>query len=95
MQVNVGFYAHALKAAFGLAEKSIPSFLLCDPKCIAATTYFGIFGIVIALMKDVPDIKGDELNNIRSFSVRTGAPKIFKVKEKYVYCYYYYHYYYG
>ncbi len=30
--------------------------------------------------QDVPDIKGDKLNNIKSFSVRAGAPRIFKVR---------------
>ena len=29
-------------------------------------------------MKDVPDVAGDEMSNIRSFSVRVGQDRIFK-----------------
>jgi hypothetical protein len=32
------------------------------------------------VVQDVPDIKGDKLNNIKSFSVRAGAPRMFKVR---------------
>lgn len=30
-----------------------------DRKCCILTAYFAIFGVVIALMKDVPDFAGD------------------------------------
>ena len=32
---------------------------LVDRKCSVLTAYFTIFGVVIALMKDVPDFAGD------------------------------------
>ena len=43
-----------------------------------ATIYFAIFGIVIAIMKDVPDVTGDEKYGIRNFSVLLGENKMFK-----------------
>ena len=41
------------------------------------TGFFTIYSLVIALMKDVPDIKGDASNHIRSFSVKRGAEFMF------------------
>ena len=37
-----------------------------------------MFGVVIALMKDIPDIHGDRVFNIRSFTVRFGQIRVFK-----------------
>ncbi len=51
--------------------------LLHDWKCAFSSLFFAIFGIVIALMKDVPDIHGDRTFNIRSFTVRLGQKRIF------------------
>lgn len=36
-----------------------------------------LFGIVIALLKDAPDIRGDRMYGIRTFSVRLGARAVF------------------
>ena len=48
----MGFYGHALKAAFGQAVGANPIVsLLSDVKCLAATSFFAVFGAVIALMK--------------------------------------------
>lgn len=75
--VNMGFYGHALQAAFRGAGPL--ALLLQDVKCMAATAFFAVFGAIIAFMKDVPDVKGDAINNIRSFSVRAGAERMFKI----------------
>merc|ERR1712037_1027283 len=77
--INAGFYSHALSSAFG----STPAFtgmincLLSDWKRILSSLFFGVFGIVIALMKDVPDATGDRCFNIRSFTVRVGQKRVF------------------
>jgi homogentisate phytyltransferase/homogentisate geranylgeranyltransferase len=42
------------------------------------TLFFAVFGLVIALMKDVPDIKGDSIFKIPSFSVKLGARTMFR-----------------
>lgn len=53
----MGFYGHALHAAFGQPEaagsvgKALLGPLLRDAKCMAATLFFAVFGAVIALMK--------------------------------------------
>jgi homogentisate phytyltransferase/homogentisate geranylgeranyltransferase len=71
--INAGFYSHALTAAFGatkevasnIAGTGVMQCLLHDWKCSFSSLFFGIFGIVIALMKDVPDAHGDRIFNIR------------------------------
>ena len=47
------------------------------PEAIIITSFYALFGVVIALMKDVPDIKGDVQYKIPSFSVQLGAKKMF------------------
>eukprot|EP00586_Coscinodiscus_wailesii_P013339 CAMPEP_0172508304 /NCGR_PEP_ID=MMETSP1066-20121228/210868_1 /TAXON_ID=671091 /ORGANISM="Coscinodiscus wailesii, Strain CCMP2513" /LENGTH=329 /DNA_ID=CAMNT_0013286225 /DNA_START=334 /DNA_END=1320 /DNA_ORIENTATION=- len=85
MIVNAGFYAHALVT--GLGRRSAGNVLNClmtDKKCLLSCVYFGIFGVVIALMKDVPDVKGDAIMNIRSFSVRVGPKAVFGMVRRLV-----------
>lgn len=76
--INAGFFAHAKAAAFGDPTASIVSCMLNDPRCLASTVFFGVFGIVIALMKDVPDVMGDRIANIRTFSVKIGQNGVFQ-----------------
>lgn len=66
--VNIGFFLHALRS------NSIANI---SPVIRFATAFFVIFGIVIALLKDVPDIKGDRIFGVRTFSVRLGARSVF------------------
>ena len=77
--INAGFFAHAKAAAFGAVgiPSTVLGCLMTDPRCLLSSIFFGIFGVVIALMKDVPDVAGDEMSNIRSFSVRVGQERIF------------------
>ena len=51
--------------------------LLNDWKCALSSLFFGVFGIVIALMKDVPDAHGDRIFDIKSFTVRIGQKRVF------------------
>lgn len=74
--INAGFYAHAMTAAFG-RQTSVLGCLMNDQKCAMSSLFFAIFGIVIALMKDVPDAMGDAQYNIRSFTVRMGQRNVF------------------
>ena len=71
--VNWGFCAHAISVA-AAAAGSLPSAALgwssLPLRCWAPVGFFSLFGLVIALLKDVPDIKGDRQFGIRSFSVR-------------------------
>lgn len=65
--VNLGFFLH------GSASTTIP------PTVLFASVFFTFFGIVIALLKDVPDIKGDVAFGIRTVSVRIGSQKVFRI----------------
>ena len=83
--INAGFFAHAKAAAYGRAGTAAAGVINClrsDPRCLLSSVFFGVFGIVIALMKDVPDVAGDELSNIRSFSVRVGQDRVFKAMRR-------------
>lgn len=73
--VNIGFFLHAA------ATRPVRLFRLplLPPPITFATIFFTVFGVVIALLKDVPDIKGDRMFGIRTFSVNVGAPAIFRV----------------
>lgn len=44
---------------------------------IFATAFMSFFSVVIALFKDIPDIEGDKIFGIRSFSVRLGQERVF------------------
>lgn len=66
--VNIGFFLHAAHAVGVQGLTPLVAF---------ATVFFMIFGIVIALLKDVPDVHGDRIFGIRTFSVRLGARAVF------------------
>lgn len=44
---------------------------------VFATAFMSFFSVVIALFKDIPDIDGDRIFGIRSFSVRLGQHRVF------------------
>jgi homogentisate phytyltransferase/homogentisate geranylgeranyltransferase len=77
--VNLGFYFQAKISILGL--KDIPNLLDgCKkfPESLVSAGFFAIFGLVIAFMKDVPDVLGDEQFQIKSFSVKLGVGKTFR-----------------
>lgn len=80
--INAGFFAHARQAAFGDAGATVWNCLLTNTKCFRSSLFFAVFGVVIALMKDVPDVKGDQQSNVRTFSVRIGQKRIFHAMRR-------------
>lgn len=76
--VNLGFFLQAKMAVQGAQFSSLKEALLAYPESIYITVFFAIYGLVIALMKDVPDVRGDIQNDIKTFSVRMGAGTMFK-----------------
>lgn len=82
--INAGFYSHALSAVFSASNGAGVGVLHCllnDWKCAFSSLFFGVFGIVIALMKDVPDAHGDRIFDIRSFTVRIGQKRVFRTMK--------------
>ena len=59
--MNMGFFFQAKAAMLANQSKQLPSSLIsaCQmyPESVLLTSFFAIFGIVIALMKDVPDVE--------------------------------------
>jgi homogentisate phytyltransferase/homogentisate geranylgeranyltransferase len=80
--INAGFYAHARQAAFGEMGATVFSCLANSSKCFRSSLFFAVFGVVIALMKDVPDVAGDESSNVRTFSVRVGQKRVFHATRR-------------
>jgi homogentisate phytyltransferase/homogentisate geranylgeranyltransferase len=80
--INAGFFAHASACVYGNTEATSWNCLQHNIACQLSSLYFGIFGIIIALMKDVPDLKGDQISNIRTFTVRIGPQKIFHAMRR-------------
>jgi homogentisate phytyltransferase/homogentisate geranylgeranyltransferase len=80
--INAGFFAHATACVYGNKEATSWNCLQHNIACQLSSLYFGIFGIIIALMKDVPDLKGDQISNIRTFTVRIGPQKIFHAMRR-------------
>jgi homogentisate phytyltransferase/homogentisate geranylgeranyltransferase len=68
--INASFYAHA-------KHVNVLQCLTQDPACVLSSLFYCVFGVVIALMKDVPDVAGDVSSNVKTFSVRLGQKRIF------------------
>ncbi|CAI9098460.1 OLC1v1035111C3 [Oldenlandia corymbosa var. corymbosa] len=68
--VQLAFYLHIQSFVFGRPA-------LFSKPVIFATAFMSFFSVVIALFKDIPDIVGDKIYGIRSFTVRLGQEKVF------------------
>ncbi|KAL8242895.1 hypothetical protein R6Q59_013197 [Mikania micrantha] len=68
--VQIAFYLHIQTFVLGR--------LTVFPKpVIFATGFMSFFSVVIALFKDIPDIVGDKIFGIQSFTVRLGQKRVF------------------
>nr|GEW66765.1 homogentisate phytyltransferase 1, chloroplastic [Tanacetum cinerariifolium] len=68
--VQVAFYLHIQTFVYGR--------LAVFPKSVIfATGFMSFFSVVIALFKDIPDIVGDKIFGIQSFTVRLGQKRVF------------------
>ncbi|XP_073150840.1 homogentisate phytyltransferase 1, chloroplastic [Henckelia pumila] len=70
--VQIAFYLHVQMFVFGRPA------VFAKP-VIFATAFMSFFSVVIALFKDIPDIVGDKIYGIQSFTVRLGQEKVFWV----------------
>ncbi|XVE98798.1 hypothetical protein REPUB_Repub03eG0139400 [Reevesia pubescens] len=68
--VQLAFYLHIQTHVF-----SRPAFI--SKPLIFATAFMSFFSVVIALFKDIPDIEGDKIFGIRSYTVRLGQERVF------------------
>lgn len=84
--INAGFFAHAKATAFAagnyVGATTVMDCLTMNSRCALSSLFFAVFGIVIALMKDVPDAVGDAMFNIRSFTVRIGQKNVFTAMRR-------------
>ena len=69
--VQLGFYFH-MQAALGT-----PEMMLITRPLAFATGFMFVFSVVIALMKDVPDLKGDQQAGLRTLTVRLGQKRVY------------------
>ena len=79
--INLGFYLQAkqqlVQGAGAVVAQGLLHSCAAYPQAVALSAFFAVFGVVIAIMKDVPDIKGDKVFGIKSLSVRLGAKTMF------------------
>ncbi|KAF8035255.1 hypothetical protein BT93_C1319 [Corymbia citriodora subsp. variegata] len=68
--VQIAFFLHMQTHVY----KRPPVF---STPLIFATAFMSFFSVVIALFKDIPDIDGDKIFGIRSFTVRMGQERVF------------------
>ncbi|KAI3472430.1 hypothetical protein Pfo_029551 [Paulownia fortunei] len=68
--VQIAFYLHVQMYVYGRPA------VLTKP-VIFATAFMSFFSVVIALFKDIPDIVGDKIYGIQSFTVRLGQERVF------------------
>ena len=77
--INLGFSLYAKEAILGLPTVSSFSQVFDNHKdSLALSGFFSLFGLIIALMKDTPDVDGDKKNNIGTLAVRLGANRMFR-----------------
>ncbi|KAL3150572.1 hypothetical protein ABBQ32_000382 [Trebouxia sp. C0010 RCD-2024] len=70
IMVQLGFYFH-MQQALGSSRIALTWPLLC------AICFMLVFSVVIALFKDIPDVKGDSQANVKTLSVRLGVKRVF------------------
>ncbi|XP_059637372.1 homogentisate phytyltransferase 1, chloroplastic-like isoform X4 [Cornus florida] len=76
--VQIAFYLHMQVPPLHLPQTYVyrRGAMLSRP-LIFATAFMSFFSVVIALFKDIPDIDGDKIYGIRSFTVRLGQERVF------------------
>jgi 4-hydroxybenzoate polyprenyltransferase len=70
--VQLGFYLHMRCAVLGLP-------LTWTQPLLFGTAFMSLCSVVIALFKDIPDVAGDRIANVRTLSVRLGVPAVFNI----------------
>lgn len=68
--VQLAFYLHIQTSVYSRAA-------VFSKPVIFATAFMSFFSVVIALFKDIPDIVGDKIFGIKSFTVRLGQERVF------------------
>lgn len=77
--VNLGFFfSGKLRVMKQNVSLSLFEAAKSYPESVMITVFFAIFGVVIALMKDVPDVNGDVVGKISSFSVQFGPRRMLR-----------------
>lgn len=78
--VNLGLFLHFNQQFGGAAQ--IP------PTVWALTLFILVFTFAIAIFKDIPDIEGDRLYHITTFTIRLGAGMVFRLARAVLTCCY-------
>ncbi|NET55272.1 MAG: homogentisate phytyltransferase [Symploca sp. SIO2E6] len=71
--VNLGLFLHF---SWLLQGKTV---MMPTPAVWALTLFILVFTFAIAIFKDIPDMEGDKLYNITTFTLRLGKPAVFNL----------------
>jgi len=74
--VNLGLFLHFNWVFVGTGLESVTTI---PPVVWALTLFILVFTFAIAIFKDIPDMEGDRLYNITTFTIRLGAPAVFNL----------------
>lgn len=70
--VQLGFYLHMRVNVLG-ADAAFTQ------PVVFATAFMCLCSVVIALFKDIPDVAGDRIANVRTLTVRLGVERVFNI----------------
>lgn len=71
--VNLGLFAHYHQRLLPTSSVTIP------PTVWALTAFIVVFTFAIAIFKDIPDIEGDRLYQINTFTLKLGQKAVFNL----------------
>jgi homogentisate phytyltransferase / homogentisate geranylgeranyltransferase len=91
--INSCFYLHSVSTLrapaspgiipppAGLFASAVAALASLPPLISFSCAFFVLFGVVIAVLKDVPDVEGDVAFHVRTYSVLFGARSVLRVGQ--------------
>jgi homogentisate phytyltransferase/homogentisate geranylgeranyltransferase len=80
--VNLGLFWHFHWVSLRHLETSnLASLLVIPVEVWALTAFILVFAVAIAILKDIPDLEGDRLYNITTFTIKLGAKAVFNLSR--------------
>jgi homogentisate phytyltransferase / homogentisate geranylgeranyltransferase len=80
--VNLGLFLHfRWLQLHDLEMQSLASSLAIPAEIWGLTLFILVFAVAIAIFKDIPDLEGDRLYNITTFTIKLGAKAVFNLSR--------------
>ncbi|MBW4620034.1 MAG: homogentisate phytyltransferase [Cyanosarcina radialis HA8281-LM2] len=80
--VNLGLFLHFHWLWLdNLETRNFASLQTIPPEVWGLTLFILVFAVAIAIFKDIPDLEGDRLYNITTFTIKLGAKAVFNLSR--------------